>query len=62
MKKKTRSLVATWSGLATTILLAVEWIDFDSLDYGSVNTYVKLGLLMLPAVGGYMTEVKEKKP
>lgn len=58
MKKRTRNRLATVLGFATSLLTAGALIDFDTLDWGSVNTYIKLGVTLLPAIGGYLSEVK----
>jgi hypothetical protein len=61
MKKRTRNNLATFLGWSTTIVTALALIDFDTLDYNSVNTYVKLAVTLLPAIGGHLSEVKGKE-
>lgn len=61
MKKRTRNRLATVLGFSTSLVTALEFIDFDTLDYSSFNTYVKLLVVLLPAIGGWVSEVKEKE-
>ena len=61
MKKHQRQRFATIAGSLTTLFLAVEFVDFDKLDWSSINTYVKLAVLLLPAIGGIFSEVSEPK-
>jgi hypothetical protein len=58
MKQPTRSMTASILGLATTLILAAEFIDFDNFEVSSVNAWVKVLALMLPAIGGWMSEIK----
>jgi hypothetical protein len=58
MKQPTRSTSATILGAMTTIILAVEFVDFDNFNVSSVNAWVKLVSLLLPTVGGLMSEIK----
>lgn len=60
MKKSHRNHLATGLGSLTTILLAAEFVDFDNMNYKSVNAYVDLLLVLLPAIGGLVSEVKGK--
>lgn len=60
MKKKTRNNLATIFGFATSLVTAMALIDFDSLDWTSINSYVKLAVTLIPAAGGYVSEIKEK--
>lgn len=53
-----KNTTATILGFVTTLVTAVEFIDFDTLNWSSINTYVKLGIVLLPAIGGYVSEVK----
>lgn len=60
MKKRTRNRLATVLGFATSLITAVSLVDFDALDYSSVNTWVKLLVLLLPAIGGSVSSVNVK--
>lgn len=61
LRKTQRQSLATIMGIMTSLVLALEFIDFDTLDWSSVNTYVKLLAVCLPAVGGKLSEVSEKQ-
>jgi len=52
---------ATFLGLLTTIVTTAEFIDFDALDYTKINTWVKLLVVIAPAIGGYISSVKPNK-
>lgn len=61
MKKRTRNRLATILGFATSIITAFELVDFDALDYSSINTYIKLLVVLLPAIGGSVSSVNQKE-
>jgi len=61
MSRKKRSTTATMLGWMTSITMAFVLVDFDTLNWKSVNTYVKILSLLLPAIGGHLSEIKEKQ-
>lgn len=60
MRKKMRQQTATVLGFFTSIVTALALIDFDAMDWSSINSWVKILVVVLPAVGGYLSEVSEK--
>jgi hypothetical protein len=57
-----RSNKATIAGYITAIFNALVAMDIDTLNWNLPSTYVKLfGIIVLPIVGGHMTEVKSAK-
>lgn len=56
------SIAATMLGLLTTIVTAMAVIDIDALDWQKLSTYFKLLVVIMPAVGGYLSEIKQTKP
>ena len=60
MTKQSRSKIATLLGAATSLASALVLIDFDTLNWTSVNDWLKLLVVALPALGGFVSEVKGK--
>nr|WP_298655724.1 hypothetical protein [uncultured Flavobacterium sp.] len=60
MKKSHRQKLATVLGVATSLVSALVLIDFDTIDWSSVNDWLKILVAALPAIGGYVSEVKGK--
>ena len=60
MKKSHRQKLATVLGVATSLVSALVLIDFDTIDWSSVNDWLKILVAALPAIGGYLSEVKGK--
>lgn len=58
MKKRTRNRLATWLGFLTTLLSAAVLIDWDRMDWSSINAWLKIFVALIPAVGGYLSEIK----
>lgn len=56
-----RSKLATLLGILTTLTSALVLIDFDAFRVTSVNDWLKLAVVLLPAIGGYVSEIKEVK-
>lgn len=51
---------ATIAGYITAIFNALVVLDIDNMDYTKPSTWLKLfGALVLPIVGGHMTEIKK---
>lgn len=58
-KKLNGNALATLLGIATTLCTALAVVDLDSLDYSLVSTYFKLAIVLLPALGGYMSTLNK---
>lgn len=61
MKQKQRSKTATLLGIATSLVTALVLIDFDQIDWTSVNDWLKILVAALPTLGGAVSEVKGNK-
>lgn len=61
MTKQSRSKIATLLGAVTSLVSALVLIDFDTLNWTSVNDWLKLLVVALPALGGFVSEVKGKE-
>ena len=59
-KKKQNSLIATIVGLLTSVATAIVVIDFTTFDFKHPNDLMKLFVIAMPAIGGYMSQLKEK--
>lgn len=59
-KKKQNSLIATIVGLLTSVATAIVVIDFNTFDFKNPNDIMKLFVIAMPAIGGYMSQIKEK--
>jgi len=60
MKKSARNQTATILGIATSLVMALVLIDFDTINWSSVNDWLKILVVALPALGGYGSEIKGK--
>lgn len=58
--KKNKGALATILGVATTLTSALVLIDFDAFNLKSINEWLKLLVVLLPAIGGYLSEIKTK--
>lgn len=58
MKKIHRSNLATILGIGTTLLMSVTVIDFDNMNWHSINAWRDLLIICLPAIGGVTSEIK----
>jgi len=63
MKKVfTRSFWATVGGVLTSVIAAIATdLDLDHFDLSSVRSWLKLLVIIIPAIGGALTEFKPKK-
>jgi hypothetical protein len=59
-KKKQNSLIATIVGLLTSVATAIVVIDFNTFNFQNPNDIMKLFVIAMPAIGGYMSQLKEK--
>lgn len=59
MTKKKRDYAATGIGIVTSLVMALTLINFDTFDYTSVNQWVKLLVVCLPAIQGKITTMKK---
>lgn len=60
MKKLNRNFLATIGGLLTSLGVA-SVIDWDNFDFSNPAHLCKLGVVVLPALGGWLSELKGKK-
>lgn len=60
MTKRMRSHLATILGVATSVCTAWAVVDFDAIDFNNPKTYIKLVVIAIPAVGGYVSVLKGK--
>lgn len=58
-KQKQNSVIATVIGLLTSVATAIVVIDFNTFDFKNPNDLMKLFVIAMPAVGGYMSQLKE---
>lgn len=56
----TKDRLATLLGLLTSLCTAYAVLDIDALDFTKVKTWIKLIIIGLPAVGGYVSTIKDK--
>jgi hypothetical protein len=59
-QKKKNSLIATIVGLLTSVATAIVVIDFNTFNFKNPNDIMKLFVIAMPAIGGYMSQLKEK--
>lgn len=59
-QKKKNSLIATILGLLTAVATAIVVIDFNTFNFKNPNDIMKLFVIAMPAIGGYMSQLKEK--
>lgn len=59
--KITKDFLATLLGLITSLCTALVVIDFKTFDFKNPNDLIKLFVIAMPAIGGYMSEVKTKE-
>ena len=58
MKSFNRNFVATFFGIITSVLTALAAIDFSNFDLKLPNNWLKLIIICLPAISGYISEIK----
>lgn len=61
MKLKGRSVAATIGGLITSVCTAAALIDFDTFDWSKTSDKLKLIVIVMPAIGGWLSEFKPTK-
>ena len=61
MRQQQRSRTATLLGIVTSLVTALVLIDFDEINWTSVNDWLKILVVALPAIGGSVSEVKGNK-
>ncbi len=52
---------ATVLGILTSVATALTFIDIDKLDWSLPSTYLKLIVIILPAIGGGASEISVRK-
>ena len=60
IKKNIHSYVATLLGLLTSIATAMVVIDFETFDFKKLNDLMKLFVITMPAIGGYVSQIKKQ--
>lgn len=61
MSIKKRNYLATLFGVLTSLVMAVSLIDLNTINLKNPNDIVKILVLLLPAIGGHFSELKETK-
>jgi hypothetical protein len=62
-KRKSRDWGATLLGVSTAAVVAMATnFDFTTFNVKSFNQWIKLLAIVLPAIGGAISTLKEKKP
>lgn len=59
MSIKKRDRVATAYGILTSLVTALALVDFNAIDLTKPNDVIKILVLALPAIGGYLSTAKE---
>lgn len=59
MTIRKRDNLATGFGVLTSLVMALTLVDFDAFNPHSVNEWVKLLVVCLPAIQGKFTTMKE---
>lgn len=59
IKDNIHSLLATFLGLLTSIATAIAVIDFYTFDFKKPNDLMKLFVVVAPAIGGYVSQIKK---
>jgi hypothetical protein len=59
-KNNIDSVLATILGLLTSIATAMAVIDFDTFDFNKKGDLMKLFVVVMPAIGGYVSQIKSK--
>ena len=60
IKKNIHSYVATLLGLLTSTATAMVVIDFEAFDFKKPNDLMKLFVITMPAIGGYVLQIKKQ--
>lgn len=58
IKLNLHSAIATVLGLLTSVATALVVIDFDTFDFKKTNDLFKLFVVVMPAIGGYVSKIK----
>ena len=53
---------ATLLGVLTSVATALTLVDLDKLDYSLPSTWVKLFVVIMPAIGGSLSSINTKQP
>ncbi len=61
MKRLTNDNKATWLGVVVSLATAMSLIDFDTFNPDRVNDWVKLMVVLLPAIQGKITTMKNEQ-
>ncbi len=58
--KNKKSTLSTVLGLLATCATAMAVLNFDTFSFKNINDLVKLFIVLLPAINGYITEIKTR--
>lgn len=58
IKKNAHSWIATVIGVLVAITMAWQTVDWDTFNFK--RDWIKLLMSAIPAIGGYMTQLKKK--
>lgn len=61
IKNNINSIIATVLGLLTSIATAMAVIDFDTFDFNKKGDLIKLFVVVMPAIGGYVSQIKNNQ-
>lgn len=56
--RKKKSNQASLLGILTSIVIALQVVDVDKLNWHLPSTYILLGTILLPAIGGAASQIK----
>jgi len=60
IKNNLHSFAATILGLLTSAATAMVVIDFETFDFKKPNDLMKLFVITMPAIGGYLSQIKKQ--
>lgn len=55
---KKHDLLATIGGLLTSLFTALAVIDFSTFNFKNPSDLMKLAVVAMPAIGGYISKIK----
>jgi hypothetical protein len=59
LSDKARNIFATVLGLLTSACTALAVIDFETFDIHSFKDQFRVFVILMPAIGGYISKLKE---
>lgn len=61
MSSKRRDIGATFLGIMTSLCTAWAALDLETMDFHNPRIYFKLVIIGMPAVGGFLSQLKDKE-